>query len=358
MTHTDRSQPSQTALWVSGEGGFHTYRIPSLVVTTRGSLLAFCEGRRTSRSDSGDIAILTRRSADGGVTWTGHQLVWADPGNTCGNPCAVVDQHTGAVWLLMTWNLGSDEERLIVDGSSRDTRRVFVTRSEDDGLSWSSPLEITTEAKRPDWSWYATGPGAGIQLERGACAGRLVIPCDHIEAGTHRYYSHIVVSDDRGEHWRLGGRTPQDQVNECEVVELPGGELLLNARNYDPAFRARKVSISVDAGETWGPLRSDPALIEPICQASIRRGVLQGQEVIVFSNPAHVERRANMTVRVSRDGGRTWPFGRALCAGPSAYSCLAALPGGDMAILYEAGRASPYERIIFARFPLEWVAGS
>lgn len=349
---------SGSPLWASGEGGFHTYRIPALVVSTRGTLLAFCEGRRTSRSDSGDIVLLSKRSTDGGDTWTKQQVVWDDPGNTCGNPCVVQDRDTGVVWLLMTWNLGSDEERRIIDGTSRDTRRVFVNRSEDDGSSWSIPEEITGDVKRPDWTWYATGPGAGIQLERGARAGRLVIPCDHIESGTRRYYSHVVVSDDHGAHWRLGGRTPQDQVNECEVVELPGGELLLNTRNYDPACRARRVSTSLDAGETWGPLRIDPALVEPICQASIRASALGGRQVLVFSNPASAKRRENLTVRVSLDGGRTWPLGRTLHAGPSAYSCLAALPGGHMAVLYEAGTESAYERIVFARFAPEWVAGS
>ena len=183
-----------------------------------------------------------------------------------------------------------------------------------------------------------------------------MVPCDHVEAGTRRGYSHVVVSDDHGAHWRLGGRTPQDGVNECEVAELSGGELLLNMRNYDPAQRARKVSISTDAGETWGPVGSDPALVEPVCQASLRSANRQDREVLVFSNPASGERRENLAVRLSLDGGRTWPCSRTLHAGPCAYSCLAAMPDGDMAILYEAGRESPYETIVFARFGLDWVA--
>ncbi|MCX7030368.1 MAG: sialidase family protein [Spirochaetes bacterium] len=357
MRHEDRARPFRISLWTRGENGFHTYRIPSLVVTTPGSLLAFCEGRRTSGGDSGDVALLARRSTDGGCSWGEQRVVWDDPGNTCGNPCAVVDRQAGVVWLLMTRNLGSDDEKAIIDSASRDTRRAFVTRSDDDGVSWSAPAEITGDVKLPNWTWYATGPGAGIQLRHGAHAGRLVIPCDHIEADTRRCYSHVVISDDHGAHWRRGGRTPQDQVNECEVVELPGGELLLNMRNYDPTRRARKVSTSMDAGETWGPLKSDPVLVEPICQASIRRASRQEHDTLVFSNPAHGERRENMTVRTSLDGGRTWPCRRTLHAGPSAYSCLAALPDGDMAILYEAGRESPYEGIVFSRFGLDWVAG-
>ena len=99
---------------------------------------------------------------------------------------------------------------------------MFVTHSTDDGLSWSDPREITADVKRDDWTWYATGPGSGIQIQHGPHQGRLVIPCDHIEAGTKRYYSHVIYSDDHGKSWQLGGSTPQHQVNECEVVELAG----------------------------------------------------------------------------------------------------------------------------------------
>lgn len=356
MNHEDPAPSLTTALWTSGEHGFHTFRIPSLAVTPGGTLLAFCEGRRNSVRDMGDIALLVRRSTDGGRSWGEQCVVWDDPGNTCGNPCAVVDRTSGVVWLLMTWNLGGDDEKAIIDGTSGDTRRVFAARSGDDGASWSAPVEITADVKRAGWTWYATGPGAGIQLRHGPRAGRLVGPCDHVEAGTRRGWSHVVVSDDHGAHWRLGGRTPRDGVNECEAVELPGGELLLNMRNYDRAERARKVSISTDSGESWGPVASDPALVEPICQASIRRASWQNLDVLVFSNPAHGERRENMTVRMSLDGGRTWPSRRTLHAGPSAYSCLAELPDSRMGILYEAGETSPYEGIVFARFGLDWVA--
>jgi sialidase-1 len=358
MAYEPPGELIKTTLWHGGADGFHTYRIPSLVVTPSGSLLAFCEGRRTSMADTGEIELVARRSTDGGRSWGSQVVVWADPGNTCGNPCAVVDGDTGIVWLLLTWNLGSDDERAIAAGASRDTRHVFATRSDDDGVSWSMPREVTHDVKRPDWTWYATGPGAGIQLRHGARPGRLVIPCDHIEAGTRRHFSHVIVSDDHGGHWRCGGRTPRDRVNECEVVELSRGELLLNMRNRDSTLRVRQVSVSTDAGETWGPPRSDPTLVEPACQASIRLASRQANDVLVFSNPASTERREKMTVRASLDGGRTWPWRRTLHAGPSAYSCLAALPDGEMAILYEAGTSSPYEGLVFTRFALEWVAGT
>ena len=368
MAQDSDSQLVQIPLFTAGDQGYHTYRIPALAVTPTGALLAFCEGRKHASSDMGDIALLVKRSTDGGRTWSEQQVVWDDIGNTCGNPCPVVDRNpvrdraTGVIWLPMTWNRGDDPERQIIDQTSRDTRRVFLTRSEDDGLTWAQPMEITAAVKKPDWTWYATGPGAGIQIERGPHAGRLVVPCDHIEAGSKRYYSHVLYSDDGGATWALGGRTPQDQVNECEVVELTGGRLMLNMRNYDrnalgQPERARKVSLSEDGGLTWGDVYADPALIEPICQASIRRYSWpeEGGDRILFSNPAHVSQRCNMTVRLSEDGGRTWPHARSLHPGPSAYSCLAFLPGGEIACLYEAGQEHPYESIVFARFSLAWL---
>jgi sialidase-1 len=215
-------------VFVSGADGYHTYRIPCLLVTGRGTLLAFAEGRKNSRGDSGDIDLLLKPSGDQGSTWQPAQLVWDDGPNTCGNPCAVLDRATGTIWLLLTWNRGEDSEPEIIAQASQDTRRVFVTQSVDDGLTWSNPREITADVKRTNWTWYATGPGAGIQLERGPHRGRLVIPCDHIAARTRAYRSHIIFSDDHGRSWHLGGATPQPQVNECEVVELTGNRLLLN----------------------------------------------------------------------------------------------------------------------------------
>ena len=189
--------PSQDAVFVSGTEGYHTFRIPSAIVTPHGTVLAFCEGRKSGRGDAGNIDLVLRRSTDGGLTWSSLQTVWDDGPNTCGNPCPVVDRTTGTVWLLLTWNRGDDPEPKIIARQSKDTRRVFVTHSTDDGVTWTKPTEITDSTKLTNWTWYATGPGAGIQIERGPHQRRLVIPCDHIEAGTKRYYSHVIYSDDR-----------------------------------------------------------------------------------------------------------------------------------------------------------------
>ena len=228
-TATARDHPiKQDTLWERGKGAYHTYRIPALVVTPKGTILAFCEGRRKSSTDSGDIDLLIRRSIDNGETWSKEAMVWDDGENTCGNPCPIVDALTGTVWLLGTWNRGDDTEHSIIKDGSKDTRRVFVLSSTDEGQTWSKPAEITSSVKKSNWTWYATGPGSGIQIKHGKHAGRLMAACDHIEAGTKHYYSHVVYSDDLGKTWKLGGRTPRHQVNECEVVELADGCLMLN----------------------------------------------------------------------------------------------------------------------------------
>ncbi len=356
----EKTAPAQSAsigqpVFTQGQDGYHTYRIPALAVTNAGAVLAFCEGRKGSTSDTGDIDLLVKRSTDNGQTWNPQKTIWDDAGNTCGNPCAVVDRNTGTIWLLLTWNRGDDRENAIIDQTSTDTRRVFVTHSNDDGQTWSPPKEITKDTKKDDWTWYATGPGSGIQMEQGPHKGRLIIPCDHIEAGTKRYYSHVIYSDDHGETWFLGGSTPQDKVNECEVVELSGGRLMINMRNYDRSKKNRQVAMSDDGGMSWQDQRFDPVLIEPICQAAIERVAASGP--ILFSNPASDEKRVDMTLRVSFDEGQSWTGKKLLHPGPSAYSDLAVLANGDIACLYESGEDSPYESIVFARIPADSLDG-
>ncbi len=336
-------------VWVSGEASRHTYRIPALALTKTGDVLAFCEGRRGTRGDSGDIDLVMKRSRDGGRTFGPETVIWDDGENTCGNPCVVVDQRSGHISLLSTHNLGSDHESQIIAGTSSGTRTVWLLTSTDHGVSWSTPREITASTKRANWTWYATGPGAGIQLQRGAHQGRLIIPCDHIEAGTKKYFSHVIWSDDGGQHWQLGGRTPSDQVNECEVVELEDGRLLLNMRNYSPAERARQQATSNDGGATFRDQRFASALVEPICQASIRRLAWAAPSqagILLFSNPASSKGRERMTLRASFDDGATWPWSALLDPGPSAYSCLLVCGDGAVLCLYEAGG---YRRIVVQR---------
>jgi sialidase-1 len=342
---------SQSPVFVSGADGYHTYRIPALIVSAKGTVLAFCEGRRNSRSDTGDIDLLLKRSLDGGRTWQPTQVIADDGPHTMGNPCPVVDRTTGTIWLPMTRNHGEDAQPQIQSGTSRESRTVWMSHSDDDGATWNKPVEITSAVKEPNWSWYATGPACGIQL----ASGRLLIPCDHRVLGTPILRSHVIYSDDHGQTWKLGG-VLGDKTNECQAIERGDGSLLINMRSYH-GERCRAVATSNDGGLTWSDATLDRTLIDPVCQGSIVRVAEAGNDndaVTLFSNAASTKRE-RMTVRLSRDDGRTWPHARVLHSGPSAYSCLAALPGGLIGCLYERGEKNSYETITLARFPLSWL---
>ena len=341
----------QTELFRAGEGGYHTYRIPAITTTREGTLLAFCEGRRNSRSDSGDIDLLVRRSIDSGETWSGVQLIADHGGDTIGNPTPVIDRDTGTIWLLLTKNPGHANAKQLMSGYEAGTRTVWITHSRDDGQTWAPTTEITASAKKPEWTWYATGPGVGIQLRN----GRLVIPCDHRKEGSQLSYSHVIYSDDHGETWQIGGETGAKN-NECQVIERSDGSLLLNMRSNHGQHR-RSLVTSNDGGLTWSDVSFDETLIEPRCQASLLRldPPGSGRNRVLFSNPAALE-RMNMTVHLSHDDGTTWPHAKVLHAGPSAYSCLAVLADGSIGCLYERGQKDRYEQITFARFRPEWLA--
>jgi sialidase-1 len=355
-TKPSRSPIVETDVFVAGADGYHTFRIPALIVARDGSLLAFCEGRKSSRNDDGDIDLVLKRSEDGGRSWSGTNVVCEEGGDkpiTIGNPCPVVDRATGVMWLALC----------------RNNDRVWIMSSGDDGKSWSIPQDITATVKRPGWTWYATGPGVGIQLERPPYRDRLVIPCDHRESyeGRLTMFSHVVYSDDHGKTWRLGGSVAP-HTDECQAVELDDGRLMLNMRNYwglndgrPERGKMRAVAYSADGGLSWTQLTFDAKLIEPVCQASLIRLFPTDSDEggLVFSNPASQDQRVRMTVRLSRDRGKSWIRSRVLCPGPAAYSCLTAISAdGTIGCLYETGRSSPYEVIRFARFPRQWLLES
>ena len=346
-------------LFESGTEGYQCFRIPAIVTTTKGTILAFAEGRKKGCSDTGDIDLVMKRSEDNGKTWSNLLVLRDDGENVCGNPAPVVDESTGTIHLISTWNLGEDTEKDIIDGTSKDTRRVFVMESNDDGKSWSDPLEITSTVKLAQWTWYATGPCHGIQLKEGPHRGRLLIPCDHIEAVSRKYYSHTIFSEDHGKTWELGGTTPQDQVNECTVAELPDGTVMLNMRNYDRSQKSRKVAVSKDGGLTWSDIVADKTLIEPICQASLLSVYAEerGEHMLFFLNPADENKRQKMTLRISRDDGAAWTGSLVLHQGPAAYSDLTPLSNGNLGCFYEAGQSNPYQGIVFEEVPWRKIEG-
>jgi len=343
--------PEQTDLFIGGEGGYASYRIPALITTQKGAVLAFVEGRKDSAADHGHNEILLRRSLDGGKTWTPVQLVARDGTNALNNPTAVVDRDTGTVWLLLirtsTKKYKNDDAVAKAKGRISD---MWTMHSNDEGATWVGPTDITASVNRPDWNRIVPGPGVGIQLR----SGRLVIPCNHVIGSVA--FDHVIYSDDHGKTWRLGGST-EGNTDENQIVELADGTLLLNIRNYREKGH-RGLSMSKDGGLTWSAITSDPTLIEPVCQASFIRyteSLSSSKNRLLFSNPASQTERIKMTVRVSYDEGKTWPVAKLLNPGPSGYSCLTVLPDMKIGCFYERGDHSSIDKVTFARFSLEWL---
>ncbi|MFD1616369.1 sialidase family protein [Gelatiniphilus marinus] len=333
-------------LFKNGENGYACYRIPAVVTTINGTVLAFSEARKAGCSDTGDIDLVMKKSTDNGVTWSALKIIWDDKANVCGNPAPVVDAETGTIHLLATWNNGKDHENQIINGTSIESRLVYHLVSTNNGETWSNPKNITESTKKENWTWYATGPVHGIQLKKGAHKGRLVIPCDHIEKGTKKYYSHAIYSDDHGETWQLGKSTPNHQVNECTVAELTNGDLLLNMRNYDRnTAKTRQIAISKDGGHTWINQTFDTELPEPRCQGALLSVTKGENNRLLFTNPADSLARINMTLSISDDDGLSWDKKISIYESHSAYSDLTELKNGNILVLFEAGINNAYEGI-------------
>ena len=351
----EANEVSKTFLWKQTDTTHNNFRIPSLIVTENNTLLAFCEGREGG--DAGDIDILMKRSADNGKTWSDQTVIWDDGENTCGNPCPVVDRVTGRIILFMTWNLGSDHEKIILRRESKSTRIPYMCYSDDDGETWSEPENLMETCKNPEWDWYATGPGVGIQLNSDKYKNRLIIPCnnsyyettDDAVGENYGYGAHVLISDNGGKNWRMSEIiTPK--VNESQIAELSNGNLIMNMRSYH-GNKCRAISYSEDGGETWSEVRHETQLVESVCQASlIDYGKFQNKNMFLFSNPSVPMHRTHMTIKSSLDDCLTWSNSKLIYAGPSAYSCLTKLPDGNIGLLFEGGKSSPYENIVFLSF--------
>ena len=336
-------------IFVGGQDGYHTYRIPSIIVTQEGTVLAFCEGRQISSADKSPTDMVLKRSRDGGSTWKPMQIVVKGVPHAIMDPCPVVDHATGTIHLL--YDRYPEGFRMSSAGFGMDSGTGWVTRSTDDGRTWSEPVNITETTKKREWTQIAHGPGVSIQTR----AGRLVTPCCSKDVDGQDW-AFTIHSDDHGETWRLGKETGP-LMCEPQVVERADGSLMLNMRS-NRKKGCRAVSMSSDGGENWSEPIDVPELIEPVCQASIVRyeaREIGGMSPLLFSNPASAD-RTKMTVKLSYDEGVTWPVEKLIHAGPSAYSCLTVLPNGDIACLYECGENWPYEKITLARFDLEWLA--
>ncbi len=349
--------------------GYHTYRIPAAVVTGAGTVLAFAEGRRGSASDSGHIDLVLKRSSDGGRTWGELQVVATEPRRgTAGNPAPMVLDDGRIVLVFVRQGPSATEEKIRRGQvAAADGRRVFVTVSADDGVTWSEPREITASVKRPEWRWYATTPGHALVLRHGPHAGRLLVPANHSlppagqDNGTEGKYNggHCLLSDDGGQTWRIGyvDDNPDGyvNVNETTGAELPGGRVYLNTRTDSTAPGTRADACSADGGQTLElPFRPQAGLVGPVVEGSVLW--CDAPDVLLFSGPAAPDARALMTVRASHDQGLTWRPAHTVSGLPAAYSDLVRVDGETVGLLYETGNFGPYESIAFRRIPVAELA--
>ena len=366
-------------LFHADKDGYKMYRIPGVVVTKAGTVLAYCEARKTA-SDWATIDILLRRSTDGGKTWGDPAKIADVPGPKERNPVAV-EKKLGAKDDV-TYNnpvMIADKNGAVHLLFCLEYMRGFYSRSDDDGKTWAKPNEITETAfatfrKQIDWKAVATGPGHGIQLK----SGRLLVPV-WVSLGTGGSghgdsISATIYSDDGGKTWKRGEIAIPNageftSPNECCLAELPDGTVMLNARSPSKANR-RLVTTSADGISKWSKPAFDDALAEPICMGSLLAGPGE-KPVLLFSNPDNLEKagaktppapgtgrdRKNLTVRLSDDSGKTWTAKRTVESGFSAYSDLALAKDGTALLFYErAGeKGGNYGRLTVARFTVDWL---
>ncbi|MGW4567442.1 sialidase family protein [Streptomyces sp. NPDC004561] len=344
----------------AGREGYASFRIPAVVATGSGALLAFCEGRAGSAADHGHIDIVLKRSTDGGRTWGPLEVAARNGTGLAGNPAPVV-LDTGRILLVHIRAAASATEAAILRGrvAEADGRRVWVQHSDDEGATWSPPREITAQVRKPGWRWYATTPGHALQLS----GGRVLVPANHTlpptggDTGAEAKYNsgHCLLSDDRGASWYLGyldeNTDGHVNVNETTAAELPDGRVYFNTRNDSPSPGNRADAHSADGGRTLvEPFRPQAGLTAPVCQAAVLQ--VRGPDLLLFSAPADPAARALMTIRASGDGGTTWRDAFAVDGLPAAYSDLVRADRDTVGLLYETGDFGAYETITFRRVPV------
>lgn len=302
-TATTEASPIHTSMKLFDGGNesiYHSFRIPSIIKTKNGTLVAFAEGRRWSPSDYGDINVVFKRSLNNGSTWSALGEVAASGSGTWGNPTAVYDPNLGTngrLWLFMCWNDGAIDEW--ADFDSWGDRKVYSSYSDDHGATWSTPFDRTSTLVPPTYKWDAVGPGNGIVTAYNH-PGRLIIPA----LGRNIY------SDDHGVTWQY--QLIPGTTDESTIVELMDGRLMRNDRpntsTWNTTKKRRKSFGTIEGG--FGAFAADNALTDPKCEGSMIRYNTDAPARIYFLNPNDIDQRCNMTVRISYDEGQTWARSR------------------------------------------------
>jgi sialidase-1 len=357
-------------VFTSGQDGFKSFRIPAIVKSPQGDLLAFSEGRVHGSGDFGDVDIVLKRSKDNGATWSPIQTVVNYATLQAGNPAPVYDltdprYPNGRLFLF--YNTGNNHEYEVRKGNG--LREAWYITSTDNGVTWSEPVNITTQVHRPrqpqlnpaynfaeDWRAYANTPGHAMQFNEGPYKGRIYIAANHSSGEPNQlsedYQAFGYYTDDHGDTFKISDRIGYKGSNEATAAPLSNGRLIFNSRNQKGDVRARIVAFSNDGGQTWENSYFDKTLIDPICQGSILTiGKRKGKNVLAFVNAADTKLRNNLTLRISFDEGKTWPVSQTIANDASredfaAYSDLVLIDKKTVGILYELDH---YQKIEFVK---------
>lgn len=358
---SDRPQiPLKPAVKVrsGGQDGVHTYRIPAIATSNNGTLLAVYDVRRDNSGDlQGDIDVGLNRSTDGGETWEPMQIImdmgeWGgrpENENGIGDPAILVDRNTGTIWVAALWIHGYPDTHAWFSSRQgmepEETGQFILVKSEDDGQTWSEPINITHQIKQPEWHLLLMGPGNGITMSDGT----LVFAAQYKDEN-EMPWSSIVYSSDGGETWTIG-EPVRSNTTEAQVAETEEGTLMINMR--DNRGGARAVYTTSDMGRTWQEHASSrQALQEPVSMASLIRSNPEGSDYnhnyLLFSNPNSTAARVNMSIKLSKDYGVTWPSEYQILLDENrgfGYSSLTMVDDETVGILYEGERDLYFQKI-------------
>ena len=360
----------EVTVFKSGQDGYASYRIPAIVKDKAGNLIAFSEGRVDHAGDYGNVDIVYKISKDGGKSWGKLEIAVDYDKLQAGNPAPVVDlldpaYPKGRVFLF--YNTGNGHEGDVRKG--KGLREVWYVVSNDGGTSWSAPVNITTQAHRPkqpqinpaynfseDWRTYANTPGHGFQFFAGPNKGRIYISANH-NAGdplpqNKDWNAHAYYSDDHGKTFKLADKVPFPGTNESMSTQVGPNTVYMTSRNQTYTPRARVISISNDGGQTWASSAPDTNLPDPINQGAVLSWKKGNKFILAHINAADASKRDNLTLRLSKDQGKTWYFTKVVAKSPetykggaySAYSDIVLIKNKQIGVLYEK---DGYNEIVF-----------
>lgn len=345
----------------AGDDGSAAYRIPGLVTTNKGTLLGVYDVRYNNSADLQEyVDVGVSRSTDKGQTWEPMRLAMAfgeadgypKAQNGVGDPAILVDRLTGRVWVIAAWTQGMGNGRAWFNsqpGMDHRTAQLMLAYSDDDGQSWSEPINITDQVKDPSWYFLLQGPGMGITTQDGT----LVFAAQYINEDRDPHAC-IIYSKDRGKTWHLH-QAPRENTTEAQVAEVEPGVLMLNMR--DDRGGSRAVYTTKDLGQTWEKHPSSRRVLqEPVCMASLiqtnAKDNILGKDILLFSNPNTTKGRNHITIKASLDGGLTFPEEYQVMLDEAdgwGYSCLTMIDRETVGILYEGSTA----HMVFQAIPLK-----